>query len=211
MATRKCSHGLELGEAEKRYKELEQLASKCSYEEARRCASARLDGSAAAHPSEEAVVDEYMQLHVELFRSMPPVVEPGTASACFAMAGETLRGGQPRPVEARQWRLKGLAIQFYLEHGEAFFDALTTSHSTSIYEDWRRKISIPDEEVKRRIREMCTCSCLGCHVCGAATNARCGKCRKRFYCSRECQKEDWQNNHQHLCQPEQAASEPSAA
>lgn len=202
---RRCTHGVQLNEVEQRYAQLEKLA-KCSYEEAEK--RLRTD---TAKQSEEAVVDEYMNLHRELFQREPSITDESTSSACFAMAAETLRGPEPRPVEARQWRLKGLAIQFYCKYGEAFFDALTAPQSTSIYEDWRLSISIPDEEVKRRIRNMCTCSCLGCHVCGASpSNARCAACKQRYYCSRECQKEDWQGGHKNAC-PSSTLSSPNTA
>ena len=38
-----------------------------------------------------------------------------------------------------------------------------------------------------------------CCICGTKTNMKCKGCKKTYYCSRECQKIDWNNGHKHTC------------
>ncbi|KAJ7054651.1 hypothetical protein C8F01DRAFT_481024 [Mycena amicta] len=45
-----------------------------------------------------------------------------------------------------------------------------------------------------------------CAACGAVAEKRCGKCKKMWYCSAECQKTDWKAKHRLACNPEKPIS-----
>lgn len=39
-----------------------------------------------------------------------------------------------------------------------------------------------------------------CDVCGATSQFKCGKCKKAYYCSEDCQKQHWtQGGHKKIC------------
>ena len=40
-----------------------------------------------------------------------------------------------------------------------------------------------------------------CTICEKKCSKRCGRCNAEFYCSSQCQKNDWQTKHQKLCNP----------
>lgn len=46
-----------------------------------------------------------------------------------------------------------------------------------------------------------------CFVCQKNSSLRCSKCKKIYYCSVECQKQDW-HSHKLICRPEEENNEP---
>ena len=60
------------------------------------------------------------------------------------------------------------------------------------------KSQIKDDKKSTAATEAGTVPTGDCVVCGKSAKALCSKCKHVFYCTRECQKKDW-NSHKEIC------------
>ena len=97
---------------------------------------------------------------------------------------------EPRaPVQGEDW-----VRQVHIVHDEASAERLSARialglplHTKPSFEQL-----IPAKPIEGE------CQRLQCHEAGTL---KCGRCKQVYYCSRQCQKQDWCHTHKHVCKP----------